>query len=327
VSEANKSRLKRDQTTELESVTPNDSGSDVKKFLHHQPRLGERLIEGWVLLAGILAIVILIGIVAILIKEGLPIFTNVPPWEFLSGTRWYPVSDPPTFGILPFFVSTLMVTIISTIIAVPVGVGCATYISEVAPPKVGELVKPFVEIMAGIPSVMMGFIGLALLSPLIQSIFHLNTGLCGLTASIMLALMSLPIIVSVSEDALHAVPYEFKEAAYALGATKWETIRYVCIPAALSGISAAIMLGIGRAIGETMTVLMVAGGALAVPVSPTDPMMPMTAAIASGIGNAVRGGLQYQALFAIGLILFMLTLAVNLVADRVLEQQKRKFAR
>jgi phosphate transport system permease protein len=166
-----------------------------------------------------------------------------------------------------------------------------------------------------------------LLSPLVQSTFNLNTGLCGLTAGIMLSLMSLPIIISVSEDALRAVPDEFRQAAYALGATRWETIRHVCIPAALSGITAAIMLGVGRAIGETMTVLMVAGGALAVPMSATEPMMPMTAAIASGIGNAVRGGLQYQALFAIGLILFILTLAVNVVADRVLERQKRRFAK
>jgi phosphate transport system permease protein len=188
-------------------------------------------------------------------------------------------------------------------------------------------VKPIIELLAGIPSVMMGFIGLMLLSPLIQSAFNLDTGLCGLTAAIMLSLMSLPVIVSVSEDALHAVPKDFKEASYALGATKWETIRHVCIPAALSGVAAAIMLGVGRAIGETMTVLMVAGGALAVPLSPTDPMTPMTSAIASGIGNAVRGGLQYQALFAIGLILFIMTLAVNLVADRVLERQKRKFPR
>jgi phosphate transport system permease protein len=143
----------------------------------------------------------------------------------------------------------------------------------------------------------------------------------------MLSLMSLPIIVSVSEDALQAVPKEFKEASYALGATKWETIWHVCIPSALSGIAAAIMLGVGRAIGETMTVLMVAGNALAIPVSPVDPMTTMTSAIASGIGNAVRGGVQYQALFAIGLILFILTLAVNIIAERVLERQKRKFSR
>jgi phosphate transport system permease protein len=303
------------------------AASNTEESLRRRLRLGEKFIEGWIFLAGLFAIIVLLGIIAILIKEGLPIFAYSPPWQFLFGTKWYPVSEPPTFGILPFFVSTLMITLVATAIAVPIGVGCAAYLSEVAPLRVRETVKPIIELLAGIPSVMMGFIGLALLSPLVQSIFHLNTGLCGLTASIMLSLMSLPIIVSVSEDALHAVPREFKEASYALGATKWETIRHVCIPSALSGIAAAIMLGVGRAIGETMTVLMVAGGALAVPLSPVDPMTPMTSAIASGIGNAVRGGLQYQALFAIGLILFIMTLAVNLIAERVLERQKRKFAR
>jgi len=295
--------------------------------LRRRWRLGEKLIESWIFLAGILTIVILLGIIALLLKEGLPAFWYTPPWEFLFGTKWYPVSEPPTFGITSFFVATLWVTLVATAISVPIGVACAAYLAEVAPAKVRETVKPIIEILAGIPSVVMGFIGLMLLSPLVQSVFDLNTGLSGLTAGIMLSLMSLPIIISVSEDALRAVPDDFREASYALGATKWETIRHVCIPGAISGITAAVMLGVGRAIGETMTVLMVAGGALAVPVSPTDPMMPVTAAIASGIGNAVRGGLQYQALFAIGLILFILTLAVNLTADRVLERQKRKFAR
>jgi phosphate transport system permease protein len=303
------------------------AGVDLETGLRRRWRLGERFVEGWIFLTGLLAIVVLLGIIVLLLKEGLPIFFHTPPWEFLFGTKWYPVSDPPTFGITSFFVSTLWVTLVATAISVPIGVACAAYLSEVAPARVRETVKPIVELLAGIPSVVMGFIGLMLLSPLVQSAFNLNTGLCGLTAGIMLSLMSLPIIVSVSEDALRAVPDEFRQASYALGATKWETIRHVCIPAALSGITAAIMLGVGRAIGETMTVLMVAGGALAVPVSPTDPMMTMTAAIASGIGNAVRGGLQYQALFAIGLILFILTLAVNLIADRVLERQKRKFVR
>ncbi len=298
-----------------------------EKSLRRRLRLGERIVEGWIFLAGTLAIVVLLGIITILLKEGLPIFAHTSPLEFLFGATWYPISDPPTFGILPFFVSTLMITLIATAVAIPIGVGCAAFLAEVASAKIRETTKPVIELLSGFPSVMMGFIGLALLSPLVQTMFNLNTGLCGLTASIMLSLMSLPIIVSVSEDALHAVPQEFKEASYALGATKWETIWYVCIPAALSGIAAAIMLGVGRAIGETMTVLMVAGGALAVPVSPTDPMMPMTAAIASGIGNAVRGDLKYQALFAIGVILFLMTLTVNLVADRVLERQKRKFAR
>lgn len=289
-------------------------------------RLREKSVESFIFLNGLLAIVVLLGVLALLLREGLPVFWHTPPWEFLTGTRWYPVSDPPTFGILPFFVSTLWITLVATAIAVPVGVGCAAYLAEVASPKLRETVKPVIELLAGIPSVVMGFIGLMLLSPLVQTAFNLDTGLSGLTAGIMLSMMSLPIIVSVSEDALRAIPVEFRQASYALGATRWQTVRHVCLPAALSGITAAVMLGVGRAIGETMTVLMVAGGALAVPWAPTEPMMPMTAAIASGIGNAVRGGFQYQALFAIGLILFVMTLAVNLIADRVLERQKRKFA-
>jgi len=311
----------------LEQASKATTAMSLKKGLQRRWRLGEKFIESWILLAGILTIVVLLGIIALLLKEGLPAFWYTPPWEFFFGTKWYPVSEPPTFGIMPFFVATLWVTLVATAISVPIGVACAAYLAEVAPAKVRETVKPIIEILAGIPSVVMGFIGLMLLSPLVQSIFNLNTGLSGFTAGIMLSLMSLPIIISVSEDALRAVPDDFRQAAYALGSTKWETIRHVSIPGALSGITAAIMLGVGRAIGETMTVLMVAGGALAVPVSPTEPMMPMTAAIASGIGNAVRGGLQYQALFAIGLILFVVTLAVNLIADKVLERQKRKFAR
>jgi phosphate transport system permease protein len=311
----------------LEQASKATTAMSLKKGLQRRWRLGEKFIESWIFLAGVLTIVVLLGIVALLLKEGLPIFLDTPPWEFLFGTRWYPVSEPPTFGIMPFFVATLWVTLVATAISVPIGVACAAYLAEVAPAKVRETVKPIIEILAGIPSVVMGFIGLMLLSPLVQSAFNLNTGLSGLTAGIMLSLMSLPIIISVSEDALRAVPDDFRQAAYALGATKWETIWHVSIPGALSGVTAAIMLGVGRAIGETMTVLMVAGGALAVPLSPTEPMMPMTAAIASGIGNAVRGGLQYQALFAIGLILFVVTLTVNLVADRVLERQKRKFSR
>jgi len=310
-----------------EGVSPATTAVKVEDALRRHWRLSEKFAESWIFLAGILTIIILLGIIALLLKEGLPVFLYTPPWEFFFGTKWYPVSEPPTFGIMPFFAATVWVTLVATAISVPLGVACAAYLAEVAPANLREVVKPIIEILAGIPSVVMGFIGLMLLSPLVQSAFNLNTGLCGLTAGIMLAFMSLPIIISVSEDALRAVPADFKQAAYALGATRWETIWHVAIPGALSGITAAIMLGVGRAIGETMTVLMIAGGALAVPVSPTEPMMPMTAAIASGIGNAVRGDLQYQALFAIGLILFIITMAVNLIADRVLERQKRKFMR
>lgn len=310
-----------------QALTPEPAVAAPTKGRRRRSRLSEHVVEGIIRASGLIAIVVLLGVLFLLLRTGLPAFSETPPWEFFLGTRWYPVSEPPTFGIMPFFVATLWVSAVSTAIAVPLGIACAAYLAEVAPVAVREAVKPIIELLAGIPSVVIGFIGLSLLSPYVQSVFNLNTGLCGLTAAIMLALMSLPVIVSVSEDALHAVPDSFREASYALGATRWETVIHVCIPGALSGISAAVMLGVGRAIGETMTVLMVAGGALAVPASPTDPMMPMTAAIASGIGNAVRGGPQYHALFAIGIVLFFMTLLVNLVADRVLERQKRKFAR
>lgn len=313
--------------TERKSQNTSATAGAMRERLRRRRRFGESAIEGLIRLAGLVAIFVLIGIIVVLLREGLPAFADTSPWEFLTGTKWYPVSEPPTFGTATFFVATLWVTAVSTLISVPIGIACAAYLAEVAPRRLTDIVKPIIELLAGFPSVVMGVIGLVVLSPLVQSAFHLNTGLTGLTAGILLAFMSLPIIVSVSEDAMRAVPQDFRLASYALGATKWETIRHVSIPAALSGIAAAVMLGVGRAIGETMTVLMVAGGALAVPVSPAQPMMPMTAAIASGIGNAVRGGPQYRALFAIGLVLFVMTLAVNLIADRVLERQKRKFAR
>ncbi|MBN1369931.1 MAG: phosphate ABC transporter permease subunit PstC [Dehalococcoidaceae bacterium] len=309
------------------AVTADLQGHPPGSIFRGKPRWGERIIEKIIFFNGMVAILVLLGVFIILLREGIPALIETPFFEFLFGTTWYPVSEPPTFGILPFFVATMWVTLISTVLAVPIGVGAAVFLAEVAPRRVADAVKPIVELLSGFPSVVMGFIGLVLLSPWVQNSLNLNTGLTGLTAGIMLAMMSLPIIVSVSEDALRAVPDEYRQAAYGLGSTKWEVIWHVCVPSALSGISAAVMLGVGRAIGETMTVLMVAGGALALPELPTEPMTPMTAAIASGIGNAVQGGLQYHALFAIGLILFVLTLVVNLIAARILTAQKRKFAR
>jgi len=295
--------------------------------LRGRRRPGEKFIELLIRLMGFLAIFVLLGVFFILLQQGLPALTFTNPWDFLTGHQWLVYSEPPVLGISQFFVATLWVTAVSTILAVPVGVGCAVYLAEVAPRRVADAVKPLVELLSGFPSVVMGFIGLLLLSPWVQNTLGFPTGLTGFTAGIMLAMMSLPVIVSVSEDALRAVPDEYRQASYGLGATRWETIWHVSLPAALSGVSAAVMLGVGRAIGETMTVLMVAGGALAVPTNPFQPMMPMTAAVASGIGNAVRGGPQYHALFAIGLVLFLLTLLVNFIAARVLEAQRRKFAR
>ncbi len=287
-------------------------------------RLHERAIELFIMLNGVVAVIVLAGVFVLLAREGTPALFQ--PWEFLFGTKWYPISDPPVFNIFSFFVATFVVTGVATIIALPIGVGCAIYLAEIASSKVREVVKPLIELLSGVPSVVMGVIGLMLLSPVIQRMFDLDTGLCAMTAGVMLAFMKVPIVISIAEDALTAVPQEYREASYALGSNKWQTIRYVCVPAALSGITAALMLGVAMAIGETMTVLMVAGGSMALSLSPFEPMRPMTATIAAEISNATLGGDQYRALFAIGLVLFTITFFVNMVADSVMRRQKRKFS-
>ena len=274
-----------------------------------------------------LSILFLLAITAMLALNALPFFGEYSLNDFLLGDKWRPADEPPMFGILPLLWGSLLVTAVAMLFSLPFGIATALYLHGVAPAKVREVIKPAIELLGSIPSVVYGLFGLTLLAPFAQKLLHLTVGQCAAVAGFILGIMAIPIVISVSEDALSAVPKALWEGALAVGSTKWEALTKVILPAAKSGIWAAVLLSFGRAIGETMTVLMVAGGALAVPVSPTEPMMPMTAAIASGIGNAVRGGLQYQALFAIGLILFVITLVVNLVADKVLERQKRKFAR
>jgi len=254
-------------------------------------------------------------IVFFLFREALPIFRVATIADFIFGTEWYPTYDPPEFGIWPLIVASLIVTFFSTMIAVPVGVLSAVYISEIAHPLMKEFLKPVIELLAGIPSVVLGFFGMVVVAPWMQETFDLPTGLNIVNASVMLAIMAIPTISSISEDALYSVPREFKEASYALGATKGETILRVTIPAAFSGISTAVILGMARAIGETMVVLMVAGGAAAIPESLFDAVRPMPASIAAEMGEAPFGSNHYHALFAIGVVLFFLTLIFNLVAD------------
>jgi phosphate transport system permease protein len=298
-----------------------------KAPLLSRPKQGrEWLVRGVVTAAGWVTVVILTLIMVMLFVEGLPAFQSTNPFSFIIGSKWYPLSEPPVFGILSFLVGSLMITVTALIIAIPLGIGAAAFLAEIAPPPLRETIKPIIELLAGIPSIVLGFVGFILLAPVVQSIFHLSSGLNGLTAAIMLAFMALPTIVSISEDALVAVPREYKEASLALGATKWQTIYRVMIPAARSGIFASIMLGMGRVIGETMTVLMVAGGRLAIPSFITDPMSAMTARIAIEINEAVFGSLHYSALFAMGIVLFLMTFAINLVADIVLEKQRRRYA-
>jgi phosphate transport system permease protein len=265
----------------------------------------------------LVSIIVLGLIVFSLFREGLPIFGKVSVSKFLLGTEWYPTSDPPLFGIFPLIVGSLIVTLFATLVAVPLGVLTAIYISEVAPKAVKEVLKSVIELLAGLPSVVLGFFGMVVVAPWLQNTFDLPTGLNIINASMILAIMAIPTISSISEDALYAVPREFKEASYALGATKFETILKIIVPAALSGISTAVMLGMARAIGETMVVLMVAGGSAAIPESIFDSVRPMPASIAAEMGEAPFRSAHYQALFAIGIVLFFLTLFFNLVADYV----------
>lgn len=280
-------------------------------------RLKEIVIQYVFFLFACVSILILGLIVVFLFREGLPIFGVVSVTDFLFGSEWYPTFNPPSFGIWPLIVGSFIVTLFATLIAVPLGVLSAVYISEIAPPMIKEILKPLIELLAGLPSVVLGFFGMVVLAPWLQDTFDLPTGLNIVNASIMLALMAVPTISSISEDALYAVPKEFKEASFALGATRSETILKVIIPSALSGISTAVILGMARAIGETMVVLMVAGGAAAVPESLFDSVRPMPASIAAEMGEAPFRSEHYHALFATGIVLFVLTLAFNLIADYV----------
>ena len=265
----------------------------------------------------LVSIVVLFLIVFSLFREGLPIFEKVSVRGFLLGMEWYPTYDPPSFGIFPLIVGSFIVTFFATLIAVPLGVLAAIYISEIAPQSIKEILKSVIELLAGLPSVVLGFFGMVVVAPWLQETFDLPTGLNIINASLILAIMAIPTISSISEDALYAVPREFKEASYALGATKFETITRVIVPGALSGISTAVMLGMARAIGETLVVLMVAGGAAAIPESIFDSVRPMPASIAAEMGEAPFRSAHYQALFAIGIVLFFLTLTFNLIADYV----------
>jgi phosphate transport system permease protein len=268
------------------------------------------------------SIVILGLIVVSLFQEGLPIFKKVSAADFLFGMEWYPTYDPPSFGIFPLIVGSFVVTCVATIIAVPLGVLAAVYIAEVAHPALKEVFKSLIELLAGLPSVVLGFFGMVIVAPWLQDTFDLPTGLNIVNASLILALMAIPTIASISEDALYAVPREFKEAAFALGATKLETITKVTMPAALSGISTAVILGMARVMGETMVVLMVAGGSAALPRSIFDSVRPLPASIAAEMGEAPFGGDHYHALFATGIVLFLLTFLFSLISDYISNKYK-----
>lgn len=280
----------------------------------------DKLIKYLLLASASSSILIVLLIFAFLAKEAIP-FVKDPGIGELLKFRWIPVSyQRETFGIIPLICGSLLVTAIATILMVPFGVGASVYIAELAHPKEREILKPFIEILAGIPSVVIGFFGLLILVPALKSFFGLSSGLTAMSGGILLALMAIPTVVSISEDAIRSVPQSYKSASLALGATKMQTVWKVIVPAALPGIITAVMLGIGRVVGETMAVMMVTGNAAVITAKPFESVRTMTATIAAEMGEVAFGSGHYRALFCVGIVLLVTTFLLNMVAHKVLKK-------
>jgi phosphate transport system permease protein len=282
------------------------------------------VIESTVRVVGFSSIGLVILIFLFLLREGVPLFLEVSPANLL-GTRWYPTFG--LFGTIPLILGSILVTAVAILIALPLGVATAVFVREVAPSWAREILKPLIEILAGIPSVVLGFFGMNLVAPLVREVLGAPTGLTAFTGALLLAYMSLPTMISVAEDALDAVPKGYRDAGLAMGATRWQTIWRVVVPAARSGIVTAVMLGIGRAIGETMAVMLVTGNAARMPITPGSLFLPvrtMTATIAAEMGEVAHGSTHYHALFGIGIILFVVTFGINLAAATTIFQKRRR---
>ncbi|MFH1632580.1 MAG: phosphate ABC transporter permease subunit PstC [Chloroflexota bacterium] len=287
----------------------------------------EYIITRLIKASGYSAIVFVGMIFYFLLREGLPTLGEVS-FGTLFSSRWYPIED--YFGILPLIGGSLIVTIGATLIAVPFGIGGAVYISEIAPRWMRDVLKPLVEVLGGLPSVVLGFLGILVLSPYLRILLDLPTGLTALAGAILLGGIAIPTVVSVAEDALDAVPKSYRDAALALGATEWQTIWRVTLPAARSGVLTAVMLGVGRAIGETMTVMMVTGNAAMLPTglgALFAPARTMTATIAAEMGEVASGSVHYHVLFFIGVVLFLISLFVNVTASAVVFKQRKRAER
>lgn len=276
----------------------------------------EKIIEKVIFIMSFFSFASLLIIVLILFNESFYSIRKIGICNMLTGMEWYPTdSDNPSFGMLPLIISSIYITFLSLFISVPLGISSAIYISEIADRKVKMILKPLIELISSVPSVVFGFIGVSIFVPYIQKVLNLPTGYSIFTSSVVLGLMATPIISSLCEDSLNMVPQSFREASYALGANKYDTIIKIILPAASSGIFTSIILGLGRIIGETMVVLMLSGGSAVVPESIFDPARPMTSAIASEMGEAVVGSLHYSALFFIALILFLITSFISIISE------------
>ena len=285
----------------------------------------DRAAQVLVFVGGISAIVFIIGIFVFVTKEGLDfVFGALNPGEFLTSIAWRPTSNNPTYGALALMVGTASVTGLAMVFSVPLSLGAALYIGEFATGKTREVLKVLVEMLAAIPSVVWGFVGMSIMHPLIIRVFDVPLGLGVLNAGLILGLMAAPIMTTIAEDALKAVPDGYREAAEALGATRWEVILKVVIPASKNGLLAAVLLGVGRGFGETMAVLMASGNAINLPTSPFDSVRALTATIAAELGETVNGSDHWGALFTLGIFLFLVTFIINLTADLVVRGIRKK---
>lgn len=276
----------------------------------------DRAVTAVVFVAGISAILFIIGIFVFVLREGLGFLgTRFDAAEFFGTIAWRPTSDNPTYGTLALIVGTASVTGLSMLVAVPFSIGTAVYIAEFAGKRSRETLKILVELLAAIPSVVWGFIGLVIMNPLIIEMFNVPVGLGVLNSGLILGLMAAPIMTTIAEDALKAVPDAYREAAEALGATRWQVATRVVLPAARHGLVAAVLLGVGRGFGETMAVLMASGHAINLPTSVFDSVRALTATIAAELGETASGSEHYQVLFTLGILLFMVTFIINLTAD------------
>lgn len=273
-------------------------------------RIGERSIETLMLICAFVSVGAVLLIIYLIFSEGLPVFTEVSVWEFITGDTWKPGSG--VFGILPMIVGSFYTTAIALLIGIPIGIGCAIFLAEIAPKKMAAVLRKCIEILAGIPSIVYGFIGLVVLVPIIKSIGR-GTGLSVLAGGLILAIMILPTIITISEVSLRAVPYAYKDGSVALGASKWQTIKKVSLPTAKSGIIASIVLGIGRAIGETMAIILVAGNIPIFPETIFRPVRTMTVNVVLEMGYVVNGSTHYNALFATAIVLFIFIMIINAV--------------
>jgi phosphate transport system permease protein len=287
-------------------------------------RFREFLIEKLIFISGIASIVFVALIFLFLLREGISVLKATSLGSFLGGQNWYPISSPPRLGIFPLILGSLLVTAGAVAIAVPLGIAAAFYIAEVAPKRLRTILKSFVEVLSAIPSVVLGFLGITVLVPFLKNVLNLPTGLTAFSGSVMLAFMALPTIITISEDAINAVPREYKDGALALGATHWQTLHRVIIHGALPGIIAAAMLGVGRVFGETMAVMMVTGNAAVIPHSLFEPVRTLTATIAAEMGEAAKGSAHYFALFAVGIVLFVISFVINLTADFLLNRGRKR---